>query len=212
MYIKRNLEDKIIRYLEMPEIIAVVGSRQCGKTTMLRQIMDSLADTTSISFDDQNILGLFEKSPDDFISAYVKGRKYLFIDEFQYAKHGGKTLKYIFDTQKIKIIISGSSVADLTIRAIKYLVGRVLVVNLYPFDFREFLSYKDQSYLKLYNEYKNKLKLDEEKFLEISAPAHEKLLKYYEEYLAFGGYPRVVLEENTETKRKFLKIFTILIS
>ena len=91
-------------------------------------------------------------------------------------------------------------------------MGRVLVVNLYPFDFREFLSYKDQSYLKLYNEYKNKLKLDEEKFLEISAPAHEKLLKYYEEYLVFGGYPRVVLEENTETKRKFLKIFTILIS
>ena len=73
MYIKRNLEDKIIRYLEVPEIIAVVGSRQCGKTTMLRQIIDSLADTTSISFDDQNILGLFEKSPDDFISAYVKG-------------------------------------------------------------------------------------------------------------------------------------------
>ena len=35
MYIKRNLEDKIIRYLEVPEIIAVVGSRQCGKTTML---------------------------------------------------------------------------------------------------------------------------------------------------------------------------------
>ena len=205
MYIKRNLEDKIIRYLEVPEIIAVVGSRQCGKTTMLRQIMDSLADTTSISFDDQNILGLFEKSPDDFISAYVKGRKYLFIDEFQYAKHGGKTLKYIFDTQKIKIIISGSSVADLTIHAIKYLVGRVLVVNLYPFDFREFLSYKDQSYLKLYNEYKNKLKLDEEKFLEISAPAHEKLLKYYEEYLVFGGYPRVVLEENTETKKEILK-------
>ena len=59
--------------------------------------------------------------------------------------------------------------------------------------------------MKLYNEYKNKLKLDEEKFLEISAPAHEKLLKYYEEYLVFGGYPRVVLEENTETKKEILK-------
>ena len=205
MYIKRNLEDKIIKYLEMPEIIAVVGSRQCGKTTMLKQIMSSLTDAVSVSFDDQNILGLFEKSPDDFITAYVKGRKYLFIDEFQYAKHGGKILKYIFDTQKIKIIISGSSVADLTIHAIKYLVGRVLVVNLYPFDFREFLSYKDIAYLKIYDEYRNKFSLSEEKPLKISAPAREKLLKYYEEYLTFGGYPRVAIEENIETKKELLK-------
>ena len=205
MYIKRNLEDKIIKYLETPEIIAVVGPRQCGKTTMLKQIMSFLADAISVSFDDQNILGLFEKSPDDFITAYVKGRKYLFIDEFQYAKHGGKILKYIFDTQKIKIIISGSSVADLTIHAIKYLVGRVLVVNLYPFNFREFLSYKDIAYLKIYDEYKNKFSLSEEKPLEISVPAREKLLKYYEEYLTFGGYPRVALEENIETKKELLK-------
>ncbi|PIT96655.1 hypothetical protein COT82_02045, partial [Candidatus Campbellbacteria bacterium CG10_big_fil_rev_8_21_14_0_10_35_52] len=205
MYIKRNLENKIIKYLETPEIIAVVGPRQCGKTTMLKQIMSFLADAISVSFDDQNILGLFEKSPDDFITAYVKGRKYLFIDEFQYAKHGGKILKYIFDTQKIKIIISGSSVADLTIHAIKYLVGRVLVVNLYPFNFREFLSYKDIAYLKIYDEYKNKFSLSEEKPLEISVPTREKLLKYYEEYLTFGGYPRVALEENIETKKELLK-------
>lgn len=205
MYIKRNLEDKIIRYLETPEILAVVGPRQCGKTTMLKQIMGTLTDAVSVSFDDQSVLGLFEKDPDNFIAAYVKSKKYLFIDEFQYAKHGGKILKYIFDTQKIKIIISGSSVADLTIHAIKYLVGRVLVVNLYPFDFREFLSYKDPAYLKLFDEYKSKFKLDEEKAFEISAPVHEKLIKYYEEYLTFGGYPRVALEENTETKKEILK-------
>ena len=96
MYIKRNLEDKIIKYLETPEIIAVVGPRQCGKTTMLKQIMSSLTDSVSVSFDDQNILGLFEKSPDDFITAYVKGRKYLFIDEFQYAKHGGENTQIYF--------------------------------------------------------------------------------------------------------------------
>lgn len=205
MYVKRNLENKITRYLETPEIIAVIGPRQCGKTTMLKQIMNSLAGAVSVSFDDQNILGLFEKSPDDFITAYVKGRKYLFIDEFQYAKHGGKILKYVFDTQKIKIIISGSSVADLTIHAIKYLVGRVLVINLYPFDFKEFLSYKNPDYLKLYEEYKNKFSLSEENFFEVSSPAHEKILEYYEEYLTFGGYPRVTLEENVETKKEILK-------
>ena len=92
-----------------------------------------------MSFDDQAILTLFEKSPDDFIAAYVRDASYLFIDEFQYAKSGGKILKYIIDTQKIKIIISGSSVIDLTVQAVKYLVGRIIVLTLHPFDFQEFL-------------------------------------------------------------------------
>src|SRR3990167_8374721 len=205
MYIKRKLEDAILRNLNSPEIIAVVGPRQCGKTTMVNNLMQGLEDSAVLTFDNQNMLAMFEKNTDAFISSYVKGNKYLFIDEFQYAKNGGKILKYIFDTQKIKIIISGSSVADLTIHAIKYLVGRVLVVNIYPFDFREFLSSKDIAYLKIYDEYKNKFSLSEEKPLEISVPAREKLLKYYEEYLTFGGYPRVALEENIETKKELLK-------
>src|SRR3989339_2217921 len=198
MYIKRKLEDAILRNLNSPEITAVVGPRQCGKTTMVNNLMQGLEDSAVLTFDNQNMLAMFEKNTDAFISSYVKGNKYLFIDEFQYAKNGGKILKYIFDTQKIKIIISGSSVADLTVRAIKYLVGRILVVNLYPFDFREFLSYKDIAYLKIYDECRNKFSLSEEKPLEIGVPAREKLLKYYEEYLTFGGYPRVAIEENIE--------------
>ena len=42
MYIKRNLEDKIIKYLETPEIIAVVGPRQCGKTKCAAYLSDSI--------------------------------------------------------------------------------------------------------------------------------------------------------------------------
>ena len=38
MYLKRELEDKIKQYLKSPEIIAVFGSRQVGKTTLLKKI------------------------------------------------------------------------------------------------------------------------------------------------------------------------------
>ena len=41
-YVKRKLEDTILKYLKTPEIIAVVGPRQSGKTTMLRRLYESL--------------------------------------------------------------------------------------------------------------------------------------------------------------------------
>lgn len=211
-YIKRDLEDKILTLLKAPEILAVVGPRQSGKTTMINNILKDLESAKSVSFDDQSILNMFEKNTEDFISIFVKGNKYLFIDEFQYAKNGGKVLKFIYDSfisasngQRVKIIISGSSVLDLTVRAVKYLTGRILVLNLYPFNFREFLSVKDTNYLKLFDEKKSEFRLGEPRGIEISKEAHQKLLKYYEEYLVFGGYPRVALEENYETKKDLLK-------
>jgi len=205
MYIKRNLEDTILKYLEAPEILAVIGPRQCGKTTMIQHIFESLKGAISVTFDDRNILNLFERHTDDFIAAYVKGNKYLLIDEFHYTKNGGKILKYIFDTQKIKIIISGSSAIDLTVKAVKYLVGRILVFNLYTFNFKEFLLAKNQEYFKLYELYKRKFDFKIGEGIRIADTVHQKLLKYYEEYLLFGGYPRVVLEENYESKKDILR-------
>ncbi len=205
MYIKRNLEGKILDFLSAPEIIAVVGARQSGKTTLINHIMGKLNGAVAVSFEDQSVLKMFEKNIDDFINIYVKGNKYLFIDEFQYAKSGGKILKYIFDTQKIKIIITGSSAIDLTIRAVKYLVGRVLIFNLYTFDFEEFLSAKDKNYFKIYKQYKRQVSEFNGVDMKIGEIAHKKLLGYYEEYLIFGGYPRVVMENNYESKKELLR-------
>ena len=42
MYIKRNLEQAILRHLASPEIIAVVGPRQSGKTTMINNLLRDL--------------------------------------------------------------------------------------------------------------------------------------------------------------------------
>lgn len=205
MYIKRNLEGKILEFLSAPEIIAIVGARQSGKTTLINHIIGELDGVVAVSFEDQSVLKMFEKNIDDFINIYVKGNKYLFIDEFQYAKSGGKILKYIFDTQKIKIIITGSSAIDLTIRAVKYLVGRVLIFNLYTFDFEEFLSAKDKNYFKIYKQYKRQVSEFNSADIKIGEAAHKKLLGYYEEYLLFGGYPRVVMENNYESKKELLR-------
>jgi len=202
-YIKRKLEKKIWEFLDTPEIIAIIGPRQSGKTTMIKKIISKLNKSCFISFEDRKILNLFENETKEFIDLYVQDNKYLFIDEFQYAKNGGQILKYIFDTEKIKIIISGSSAPEITIKTIKYLVGRVLVFTLYPFSFEEFLSsQEDLNYLKIYQKYKEKIFKEK---IEINPTMHSFFLSFYEDYLIFGGYPRVVLEKNKEHKKELLK-------
>ena len=208
-----------MKYLETPEIIAVVGARQSGKTTMISKLIGELEGAVFVSFEDQNILRMFEKETDDFVNLYLKGNRYLFIDEFQYAKNGGKILKYIFDAQemnfaplaaarkktKTKIIISGSSAIDLTVQAIKYLVGRILVFTLYPFDFQEFLLSKNKNYCQIYQEKLGQAKRFENVEVKIGDSVHQKLWQYYEEYLLFGGYPRVVLEDDYQVKKEILR-------
>ena len=134
MYIKRFLEDKIVKYLGKREILAVIGPRQCGKTTLLKHIFEKLDNALFLDFEDRQILELFNEDIDSFIDLYIKDHKYVFIDEFQYAREGGKNLKYIYDKERTKLIISGSSSSELSIHSIKYLVGRIFVFNLYPFS------------------------------------------------------------------------------
>ena len=89
MYFKRKLEGTIIQYLKSPEILAVVGPRQCGKTTMLKHIYSQLKNAIFLTFEDKELLDLFEGDIKGFISRY-SSYDYIFIDEFQYAKNGSK--------------------------------------------------------------------------------------------------------------------------
>jgi len=211
MYIKRDLEDKIKKYLKVREILAIVGPRQSGKTTLLKEIFKTVKkESVYIDFEDRDVLNLFNNDIKSFYSLYIKNRNYLFIDEFQYAKDGGQKLKYLYDTYKIKIIISGSSVLDLTHQALKYLVGRIFVFHLYPFSFDEYLRYKapsiyDRIYFSLHKKISNYLFKNGKNFPVITQPLIKEINTYYQEYAIFGGYPRVVIADNREEKITVLK-------
>ena len=142
-YIERDIEKKIYQYIDIKEIIAIIGVRQCGKTTLLKKIAGELTDqhrkVQFITFDDVSILQMFEQDIESFIRLYVTPNEFLFIDEIQYAAQSGSMLKYIYDTKEVKIFISGSSAIELSVQSIKYLVGRIFTFTLFPFSFREFL-------------------------------------------------------------------------
>ncbi|MBU3923440.1 MAG: ATP-binding protein [Nanoarchaeota archaeon] len=195
MYVNRDLEQKLKKYMGAKEILAVVGARQCGKTTLVREVFDGIKSGKKkfITFEDRSVLEMFTEDIDLFIDKYVKGFNYLFIDEFQYAKEGGKLLKFIYDTEKVKIVITGSSAVDLSIHSIKFLVGRIFVFELYPFSFKEFLRYKDE---RVYGVFK-KGKYSKEMI--------DMINKYYDEFVIYGGYPRVVVSKDNEERKEVLK-------
>lgn len=210
IYIKRDLEELIKKYLPKPEIIAITGPRQSGKTTLIKHIFSNLQDANYISFDDFEILRLFTEDIKSFANLYVKKYKYLFIDEFQYAINGGKNLKYIFENFKTKLIITGSSIIELKEEAIKFLTGRIFIFTLYPLSFSEFLCYKNENlYKEIYNElheqFINSIKNNNEFKANISNITIKEINKYLFEFIIFGGFPRVVLSEDEEEKKMVLK-------
>ena len=197
MYIRRDLEGKISKYLDVPEIIAVTGARQVGKTTLLKHMQEKIDKSLFITFEDISIRSLFDNDIKSFIALYIEPYRYIFIDEFQYSKNGGQLLKLIYDTVKDKkIFISGSSILDLTIHAVKYLSGRIFSFVLYPLTFEEYLHHKDDGLYDLLPKAGDK---------RINPLIAEKLYAQLEDFITYGGYPRVALAKDNEEKREVLR-------
>ncbi|MBI5553188.1 MAG: ATP-binding protein [Candidatus Diapherotrites archaeon] len=194
MYVTRFLEKELREYMEKPEILAILGPRQAGKTTLMEHLFSSLQNAQFISFEDRQTLELFSEDVKSFAELYVKPYQYLFIDEFQYASEGGKNLKYIYDHHKTKLIISGSSATGLSIHGIRYLTGRILAFQLDPFSFEEYLAFKEPAiYPGIYAQ------------SALSPPIIDRIMPHFNEFCVFGGYPRVVLAKTPEEKQTVLK-------
>lgn len=202
-YIKRDIEEPMGSFLKLPQIIAIIGPRRSGKTTLLLHLKQQLKNSQYLSFEDQKILDIFDTDIDSFAKLYLESNKYLIIDEFHYSKKGGKNLKYLFDFfPNKKIIISGSSALDLTVKAIKFLVGRVVVFQLLPFSFSEFLKVKSEKLYEIYQDW-NSLKINN-KIINQWKALTGKFDDYVSEYMLFGGYPEVVIQNNKEIKKTLL--------
>jgi len=207
MYIKRKLEKKILDNLDSREYLAIVGPRQAGKTTLIQKIQTHINNSIYLSFEDQDLLSLFDKDIKLFAKEYAC-YKYIFIDEFQYSKNGGKNLKYLYDLHpNFKFIISGSSAIDLTVKALKHLVGRVFIYNLYQLNYAEFLSYKNPELFELYKKATAGIDLSKSKFVlpKISQKAMNELSRLLDEFMIWGAYPRVALSSLKEEKIEILK-------
>ncbi|MBD3204206.1 AAA family ATPase [Candidatus Woesearchaeota archaeon] len=178
MYVKREIKRKFEKIKDSYNIIAVVGARQSGKTTFLKEQIKSI-NADYLLFDDPDIRELFESDIKKFEKQYLNQKISIF-DEIQNCKDAGPKLKYLADSG-YKIWITSSSEIILGKEILSYLVGRVSVLKLYPFSFKEFLSAKKQKAM---------------------TTKIEKRLIW--EHLTYGGYPKAVLSEDIELKKIIL--------
>ncbi len=206
----RKLEKKIKKFTGRREIIGIRGARQTGKTTLLKIISERIkGDKEMFNMDLAEHRRALEENPMDFVKRFRKpGKKlFMFIDEVQRVRDGGEKLKIIFDEfPDVKTFISGSSSMELKTKILPFLVGRMLLFELFTFDFEEFLSAKDESLGRLFAEKHKSLK----DFLsgkgDIAKPSFSgEFLKYWKEYIVFGGYPEAVKAANEEERITLLK-------
>lgn len=142
MYIKRDIEEKIIEASQQFASITVYGSRQVGKLTLIRKIFSKIEYVT---LDDIEVRSYAISNPKEFLKYYGKP---LIIDEIQKAP---KLLEYIKieidemkknclknnEKTKLLYILSGSNQFELQEAITESLAGRTCVFNLASLSYNE---------------------------------------------------------------------------
>lgn len=195
--IKRNIYNQLVDHLEKREMSIITGPRQAGKTTLMELLKKDLDQkgerTLYLNLDIERDRPFF-KSQADFIGKIEleigKNRGYVFIDEIQRKENAGQFLKGLFDLKlPYKLIVSGSGSLELKEKIQESLVGRKRLFELSTITFNEFVNYKTEY------KYENNL-ID---FFKIEKDKTSQMLM---EYMNFGGYPLIVLED--ELREKYL--------
>ena len=179
MYVRRELEERFLRVSEHYGIAALIGPRQSGKTTMLKNLMKGM-DASYVLFDDPDARAIFEEDVKKFRTQYMEGHDLTVLDEIQYCRDAGSKLKYLADTGS-RMWITSSSEMLLGKDVLSYLVGRVAILRLYPFSINEFLRAKGQKVLN-----------------------PQILRRHVWEHISYGGFPGVVMTDSVEMKRTVL--------
>ena len=206
----RRLTPILVKEVDLPRIVVLTGMRQVGKTTVMRQVYNSIETKHKIFLDLENPLNrkIFEEENFDNILINLEGfgfsskkKFFIFLDEVQLAPQIVKVIKYLHDHYSIKFFLTGSSSFYLKDLFPESLAGRKVLYELFPLYFEEFLVFR-QKKKQLLRQFRVKAK----KKNRISWQLYSKL---FDEYLEFGGFPAVVIEEGRGRKRQILEdVFT----
>ncbi len=200
MYIKRTFYEKEIKNaLNSVPVVILSGPRQVGKTTLMDnqnfkektiRFNGQILETASV-FQSYNVLKEFlTKNFDENLDGII------LIDEFQYLNNISTILKILVDeNKKIKVLCTGSSSLQINKQVDESLAGRVRSIPVNSLSFEEYISFKDNTLFESY------LKYDFNTKEEVINPRIKEL---YNEYLLYGGLPKVALENNNEEKIRLL--------
>ncbi|MEN8126093.1 MAG: ATP-binding protein [Bacteroidota bacterium] len=146
MKVNRIIFSSIKKKFFKGKTIVLIGPRQTGKTTLIKNVLDDFDEYLFLDGDDISTRQLLENINTQQLKRIIGKHTIVFIDEAQRINHIGITAKIITDQFKqIQLILSGSSAFDLNNKISESLTGRKWEYKLFPISWEEYL--KNQGYV-----------------------------------------------------------------
>jgi len=203
---KRFLFDELYKHLNHKNALIITGMRQVGKTTLMKQVFESVKGP-KLWYDFENPLDMLHFENIDYDAIYelltsesgsAKERLFVFIDEIQNYPEITKIIKYHIDKYNVKYIVTGSSNYYLKNLFPESLSGRKFLFIMQPLSFNEYLFFNDKI--------EKPDKKDKINFKSVyTLLDYKKYEVEYSKYLEFGGFPEVVITRENDLKRLILQ-------
>lgn len=179
--VERHIQSSIQSQLGGGKAIVIMGARQVGKSTLLRQMLGERQDVIWMNGDDLDIQELFSSITSTRIRAILGSKRLLVIDEAQRISDIGLRLKLITDqVPDVQVIATGSSSFELASKVNESLAGRKREFRMYPLTFGEMVQHTQF--------------LDEVRMI-----PHRMVYGYYPEVVCNPGDERAILKELSDS-------------
>lgn len=146
--------DKIMAYTDTPFVKILTGVRRCGKSTILKMIMERLKterhipDERIIScrYDSMEYVDLTAKDMYDQLKSRLstEGKTYLFLDEVQEIEGWERVVNSLASDFNVDLYVTGSNSRMMSSEIATYLTGRYISFRIFTLSFGEYLMFKRQ--------------------------------------------------------------------
>ncbi len=146
-YINRFVKDEIVSYMQLFPVVAILGPRQCGKSTLAKELGKSFDNFLYIDLEDPS-----DRLRINDLSLFFNLNKSatVCIDEAQLFPHLFPELRSIIDKERRngQILLLGSASRELVNKSAESLAGRIGYIELSPFTFSEIDDNKEETMIK----------------------------------------------------------------
>src|SRR3990172_3731291 len=210
---RREYLGKIAERLKDRKLLAILGIRRRGKSTLIYQSIKFLLDNGT---DPKDIFYInaddFEKPGREYLEealdfcqqknlVSLRDKKiYVFIDEIQNVKGWQLLLKKYYDLRySSKFIVSGSSSSLIYKNSSESLAGRISFIDVFPLTFREFLQFNSIEIPEASLDFQSLKRI----YYDLSPKGNE-VAGFLSQYLNVGGFPEWFDIKNEEVWFKIL--------
>ena len=143
--IQRDLKTVLDSKIGKGKVLLLIGPRQVGKTTLLKNMIESVSTEKKVQFwncDESDVRQFLSEANSAKLKSFVGNSDFIVIDEAQRVKDIGLTIKLLHDSfPNVQLAVTGSSSLDLSNSINEPLTGRKFEYNLFPFSINELVNH-----------------------------------------------------------------------